>query len=269
MFILLIIIVYIWNMKLAGRKIILTGASSGIGKEVLDILASYQGTEIVAVARHIEDIPQKAGVIYPFSADVSTPEGVDSVFEFALRIMGDIDIFIANAGFAYLEKLDAPDWQHIEHIYTLNVFSPIFSLEKLVALSGDKPVVFACTVSGAGLASLPAYSLYCSTKAALHHFLQTYRYEQGKNLQLTAVYPVATRTGFFDKATGEKATPLPFPAQDARTVARKIVRGIEKGKKTVYPSLMFRIFYPIGRAFPFLMKIYSLSEKRKVKKWLE
>lgn len=255
-------------MELNGKSIVLTGASSGIGKEILNILSSLKDTKIVAVARRTENITVKEGVIYSFAADVSTKDGVDKVFDFAQEVIGGIDVFIANAGLAYLEKLDTPDWQHIEYIYSLNVFSPAYSLEKLVAGSSNKHIAFACTISGAGLVSLPAYSLYCSTKAALHHFMQTYRYEQRNNLQLTTVYPVATRTDFFDKATGEKDTPLPFPVQDAKTVAQKIVSGIEKGKNSVYPSLLFRMFYPIGRAMPFLLKIYSLQEKRKVEKWL-
>lgn len=255
-------------MQLTNKNIILTGASSGIGLEMLFLLVS-KGAKVVAVARRIENIPRKEGEIYPFSADVSCKEGVDEVFEYAKRTLGGVDIFIANAGYAYLEKLDTPDWQHIEGIYKLNVFSPIYSLEKLVKQSEGKEVTFACTISGAGLVSLPAYSLYCSTKAALHHFMQTYRYEQVGNIRITTVYPVATRTEFFDKATGEKSTPLPFPVQEASTVARKIIRGIEKGKKQVFPSTMFRLFYPIGRAFPICFKIYSLIEKKKVRKWLD
>lgn len=255
-------------MDLRGEHIILTGASSGIGREILDILASYNGVKILAVARHIDEIPEVEGVVYPFSADVSSAEGVDKIFDQAQQIFGHIDIFIANAGFAYLERLETPDWQHIRKVYDLNVFSPVYSLERLVALNKGRPVAFACTISGAGLVSLPAYSLYCSTKAALHHFVQTYRYEKANNLQLTAVYPVATRTAFFDKATGEEDTPLPFPAQDAKTVARKYIKGIEKGKKNVYPSTLFRLLYPIGRAFPFCLKVYSLLEMKKVRKWL-
>lgn len=255
-------------MNLRGKHIILTGASSGIGREMLDILASYNGVKILAVARHIDNISGAEGVVYPFSADVSSPEGIDKVFSYAQQIFGHIDIFIANAGFAYLERLEAPDWQHIRKIYDLNVFSPVYSLEKLVAISKNRSVAFACTISGTGLVSLPAYSLYCSTKAALHHFVQTYRYEKADNLQLTAVYPVATRTAFFDKATGKEGTPLPFPVQDAKTVARKYIKGIEKGKKNVYPSGLFRLSYPIGRAFPFCLKIYSLLEEKKARKWL-
>lgn len=255
-------------MDLKGKNIVLTGASSGIGREMLRLLTAYEGIQIVAVARHVEDIPQMEGVVYPFAADAGTQEGVDSIFCYVRETIGDIDIFIANAGFAYLERLNDPDWQHIEKIYSLNVFCPVYSLEKLVAVNKDRVCAFVCTVSGAGLVSLPAYSLYCSTKAALHQFVQTYRYEQKKSLQLTAVYPVATRTGFFDKATGEQDTPVPFPSQDTKTVARKIVKGMEKGRKNIYPSVLFRLFFPVGRAFPFMLKIYSLLEKRKVKKWL-
>lgn len=254
--------------SLNNKNIILTGASSGIGKEILNILSGYKNTKIIAVARHIEDIPSIEGVVYPFSSDMSSSEGIDRVFSYARKIFGHIDIFIANAGFAYLERLETPDWKHIEMIYNLNVFSPIYSLEKLVSENNERPILFACTISGAGLVSLPAYSLYCSTKAALHHFIQTYRYERPKNLQLTAIYPVATQTSFFDKATGENNTPLPFPRQGTKTVAKKIIDGIEKGKKNIYPSLLFRIFYPIGRAFPFCLKIYSKIERNKVRKWL-
>lgn len=266
-------------MDINNKRIILTGASSGIGKEILSILLTYRNVRIIAVARHVEDIPAIDQHVFPFPADVSTAEGVDKLFAFARQTFGEPDIFIANAGFAYLEKLGKPDWQHIENIYALNVFSPIYALEKLLEEeqqnketrldSRHTEKAFAFTISGAGLASLPAYSLYCSTKAALHHFVRTYRYEKPDNLRLTAVYPVATRTGFFDKATGKENTPLPFPVQDAATVARKIVRGIEKGKKNVYPSLLFRIGYPLGRAFPIFLHLYSLMEKKKVKKWLE
>lgn len=254
-------------MNINGKHIILTGASSGIGFEMLNILMNYKNVKIFAVARRVDTIKSVQGTVFPFVADVSTQEGVDSVFTAAQKTMGRIDMFIANAGFAYLEKLNTPNWKHIEDIYNLNTISPIYSLQQLIEKEGDNKA-FVSIISGVGFVSLPGYSLYCSTKAALHHFIETYRYEQNKNLQITAVYPVATHTGFFDKATGEKDTPLPWPNQDAKTVAGKIIKGIEKGQKRIYPSLLFRIFYPIGRAFPIFLRLYSLMERRKVKQWL-
>lgn len=251
-------------MEIANKNIILTGASSGIGEELLSRLVNFEGVKIIAVARHIENIPVIEGVIYPFSADVSTSEGVNNVFDYARQVYGDTDIFIANAGFAYLEKLQTADWNHIEKIFSLNVFSPIYSLEKFVK-ENDNRKTFVSVISGVALVSLPGYSLYCSTKAALHQFSETFRYEKNKNLHLMSVYPVATRTEFFDKAANKENIPLPFPRQSPDVVAEKIIRAIIKNKKRVFPSLMFRMSYPFMRTFPFVGKLYSLTEKRKVK----
>ncbi|NDV68340.1 SDR family oxidoreductase [Dysgonomonas sp. 25] len=254
-------------MKLDKRNVVLTGASAGIGLELLKRLVLYPDLKVIAVARHVDNLPVIEDVVYPFAADVSTQKGVDAVFDYAQKVFGEVDVFIANAGFGYAEELKAADWNHIEQIFSLNVFSPVYALERLVAAGGEGEKAFVCTISGAGLAALPYYSLYCSTKAALHHFVETYRYEKPLNLQLSAVYPVATRTAFFDKASQKNKFPLPFPVQDAETVARRIIKGIEKGKKRIYPSRLFRLFYPIGRAFPCLMRLYSLMEKRKTAKY--
>ena len=253
-------------MEIAGKNIIITGASAGIGREVLNLVIQYERVKIIAVARHIESITPQQN-LFPFAADVSNKEDIDKVFTFAKETFGETDIFIANAGFAYLERLLTPDWTHISQIYDLNVFSPIYSLEKL-AIESQREKAFVCIVSGVGFVSLPGYSLYCSTKAALSHFIDTYRYEKRDNLQITAVYPVATRTSFFDKAIKGDNAPLPFPQQDTTTVARKIIRGIERRKKKVFPSLLFRLFLPLSRVFPFLLKIYSKREKKKVSNWL-
>ncbi|GAB6013246.1 SDR family NAD(P)-dependent oxidoreductase [Viscerimonas tarda] len=259
---------YLLLMHIQGKNIVLTGASSGIGEVLLGMLAQYEDVKIVAVARHTGNIPLHNGQVYPFAADLSTQEGVDALFEYTKSIGCEIDLFIANAGFGYLEKLDKPDWKHIKDIFSLNVFSAVYSLEKLALSNNSKPRSFVSVISCAGLVSLPAYSLYCASKAALHHFMQTYRYESPTNLHIVSVYPVATRTAFFDKAANATNTPLPYPAQSAEKVAKAIIQGIEKDKKNVFPLFIFRLFYSVGRLCPFLLRVYSYLEKRKVEEWL-
>lgn len=255
-------------MNLAGKNIVLTGASSGIGRKILDLLLQYQDTKVVAVARNTSSIPTLQGRIYPLSADLSTQEGVDKLFEISKAQIGDIDIFIANAGFAYMEENESPDWERIEKIFGLNVNSVIYSLERLKEEARGRKIHFVATCSAVAFVPLHAYALYCSSKAALHQFMEAYRYEKGENLTLTVVYPVATSTHFFDRASGTQNTPSPWPTQSVDVVARKIVKGITKEKKRIYPSTLFRIFYPIGRMFPFLLRIYSSIEKKKTKRWL-
>lgn len=256
-------------MNLANKNIILTGASSGIGKEILDQLCQYEGTKIISVARNIGNIPNSRNNVFLFSADLSQKEGVDAVFEYAHRVFGQVDIFIANAGFAYIEELQDADWNHIEDIFSLNVTSVIYSLERFNEQGGSSQRQFVATSSAVAFVPLHAYALYCSSKAALHQFMEAYRYEKDKNLILTTIYPVATRTAFFDHASGKESTPSPWPAQSVENVAKKIIKGVKKNKKRIYPSFLFRVFYPIGRALPFFLKIYSKMEMRKTRKWLQ
>lgn len=255
-------------MNLDNKNIVLTGASSGIGLELLKLIAGRQDIKIVAVARHIENIPEKEGIIFPFKSDMSTPEGIDLLFDYCKSLFGHIDIFIANAGYAYLEKLGNPDWKHIENIFSLNTFSPIYSLQKLAIQKSEKETLFVSTASAVSMVSLPYYSLYCSTKAALHRFMETYRYEARNKLRVMTVYPVATRTPFFEKAADTPQPPLPFPTQSPGKVASAILKGIKKNKKQVYPSLLFRIFDITARLFPVIRTAYSWNEKRKVRKIL-
>ena len=67
------------------RKIVITGASSGIGFETLRLLARGAGNRILAVSRHAEQLLSTfADNVIPFNADISSAAGVDSVFEKAL-----------------------------------------------------------------------------------------------------------------------------------------------------------------------------------------
>ena len=255
-------------MIISGKNIILTGASSGIGLEILKLLIQFEGVKVIAVARHIETIPSKKGVVFTFSADMSCKEGIDSLFRYTSTVFDEVDLFISNAGFAYMEKLTTPDWQHIQNIFSLNTFAPIYSIQKMLeSRHSNRSKIFVCNISAVADVPLPYYSLYCSTKAAINQFINTYRYESEKGLKIISVYPVATRTPFFQKATYDDKPILPFLSQEPHTVARSIIKGIVNEKNNIYPSTLFLIFKKIGQVYPFIFRLYSLHEKKKVNKY--
>ncbi len=86
-------------MQIAHKNIILTGAASGIGKALLNQLLDFEGVKIITVDfDKIENVSDK---IIPFVCDLSQQSEIDRLFEFAIAQFQAIDIFIANAGFAY------------------------------------------------------------------------------------------------------------------------------------------------------------------------
>jgi short-subunit dehydrogenase len=217
--------------------------------------------EVIAVGRAIEKIPALSGV-YPFAADISTQEGVDAVFDFALEKLGNIDVFIANAGFAYYERIKTPDWEHAERIFSTNVLSPIYGLEKMLQICGNRKFTYAITASGFGRTYMPGYSLYCGTKYALHGFVSPMQYELPSNAHLCTIYPVAMETEFFNRAGGKKM-PRPFLSQKVTPAVKNILKDLQKERRSSYPCRILPLLIWLSSVFPFLLRIINYKEKKK------
>ncbi len=253
-------------MDLHNKKIVITGATSGIGLEIIRQLQPFR-PEIVAVGRAIEKIPALPGV-YPFAVDISTPEGVDSVFDFALEKLGSIDIFIANAGFGYYERVESPDWEHAERIFSTNVLSPIYGLEKMVEICKERKFTYAITASGLGRVYMPGYALYCGTKYALHGFAGSMQYELPANAHLCTIYPVAMETEFFNRAGGKKM-PRPFPTQKIIPAVRNILKDLQKEKRNSYPYRLLPFIIWLSAVFPFFLSINNRMEAKKFDRFIK
>jgi len=252
-------------MKLNNKNIVLTGASSGIGLALLKKLLKTD-CKIIAVARTIEQIDIEHENLIKYNCDISNNKNVDQLFDFALQKLGHVDIFIANAGFAYYEEIKEPDWKRIEQIYQTNVFSTIYSAEKMKAVNSARSYRMVITASAMSFLAVPGYSLYASTKAALHGFATGYRSELKKGQQLQMVYPISTKTGFFEQAADQ--TPVAWPVQSSERVANAVIRGIKKDKNSIFPSAIFYSLNILNGYLPFIHRIIVAMENRKFQKWL-
>lgn len=255
------------------KKIILTGAGSGIGRALLNQLADYEA-QIVAVdidgeqlATAVKMVKPSRANLRPFVADVGRPENIDELFRYTLQMMNGVDLFIANAGFAYYEQVQEPDWERIEQIYRVNVFSPIYAAIKMKAINGNQPYKVVITASAMGRMALPGYAIYASTKAALHRFAEGYRLELEEPEQLVLVYPIATQTNFFD-AAATRRIPVPWPSQAPEQVAHAIITGINQNRIAIYPSRLFAIYLFVERFIPFLRSLIQAREKQQFEQWL-
>lgn len=251
-------------MELKDKRIVITGASSGIGLALSKRLIK-SGAKVVCVARKEKALKKKFGnsaIIMP--CDVTDPVQLDSMIKKVENQLGGIDIFIANAGFGYYGTNGEPDWERDKKIFLTNVISPIYSLQRL-SKGRKEPLIYMITISALGKMVLPGFALYNSTKFALDAFVRTYRMEKPKNIKVIPVYPVAVKTTFFNKAGGED-TPIPYPRQSAEFVAWCMEMGLKIGARSVYTSVMFLFRCLISRVFPIDSFIQGF-ERLRLKRW--
>ena len=248
------------------KTIVLTGASSGIGFEVLKLLAQGKGNRILAVARHVDNIKYFADNVTAWPCDISTQAGVDALFRKAEELFGKIDIFYANAGFPYYEEFNYTDWDRIDAMFRTNTISPIYTYAKYIAHLNGRAGILAYTVSAIGEMAMPGYAIYSSSKFALNGFQQAIRMEKPDNLQITCLYPVATDTNFFKVANAVEFE-KPFPVQKPSTVAKKMVKGIEEGAERVSPCGLFGLSKVLMGALPPVKTVYLNMEKAKLERF--
>lgn len=249
-------------MNLSDKKVVITGAASGIGQALLQQLLFIPGIQIVAsdINPIAADYPEH---VIKHQGNIAHGEGIDALFDFAREHMGQIDLFIANAGFAYYEQTEQEDWTHIERIYACNTFSPIYTSHKMARLNEGREYGVMITASFMGIYSLPGYSLYSATKASLLSWADAYRREKDDQGHIMMLCPVATKTHFFDTTA-----PVPWPSQTSDQVAIAAIRGISKNSHRIYPSKLSVLTLILDWVFPLTMPVYKAIETLKFKQWL-
>jgi NAD(P)-dependent dehydrogenase (short-subunit alcohol dehydrogenase family) len=164
-------------VDLKGKRILLTGASSGIGEAAAQKFAR-RGAQVVVVARRqelledlVERITRDGGDARAHAADLSDLDAVDEVVAKVEQDLGGIDILINNAGKSIrrplAESLDR--WHDVERTMTLNYYSPLRLIRGIAPGMLDRGDGHIINVSTWGVLSesSPLFSVYNASKAAL------------------------------------------------------------------------------------------------------
>ncbi|MEG0329085.1 MAG: glucose 1-dehydrogenase [Longicatena sp.] len=163
-------------MKLEGKVAVVTGASSGMGREITKLFAA-QGATVIAVARRkerldeiVEQTKDAAGLVVAFQGDVSSKEVNDAMIDFAINNYGKIDILINNAGImdemTPVHELSDELWEKVQNV---NVYGPMCACRKAVTAMMEQPDggVIVNVASVGGLHGSRAGFAYTASKHAL------------------------------------------------------------------------------------------------------
>jgi short-chain dehydrogenase/reductase SDR len=179
---------------ITGKKIVLTGANSGIGLETLKLLVQGNN-KILAVDLKTDVISTfDQSKVFPMQCDVGNKEGIDKIFEVAKEKLGTIDIFYANAGFPYYEQYNYADWDRVNRMFQVNTISPMYTYGKYLDFLKGRDGHFCITVSAIGQMAMPGYCVYSASKFGTQGFQQGLRLELPENVTMTC--PVSRRNEY-------------------------------------------------------------------------
>jgi uncharacterized oxidoreductase len=201
-------------MKTTGNTILITGGGSGIGRGLAEAFHAL-GNRVIVAGRRRQALDQTTAAnpgMTSLALDIGDPAGIRSfAAELAARYPA-LNILINNAGIMRFEKLQAqPDsLADAEAIVTTNLLGPIRLTAALLPLLEKQPYSAIVNVSS-GLAFVPMAPTptYCATKAALHSYTQSLRYQlQGSLIEVLELIPPYVATHLLDGAADPRAMPL-------------------------------------------------------------
>ena len=190
--------------KFIGKKVVVTGASSGIGKAVAIDLA-MKGCEVFLIARRMERLQEVKNTILELRADSKVHLLAIDVNDPALpqklldQTLGGVDVLINNAGLAlgrdFVETSKLSDWEKmIETNITAN-FKMVHLVLPWMLKNGEGDIINLCSV--AGHYTYPGGAVYCATKHAVNAFTRVLREETcGKNIRVMQISPGMVNTEF-------------------------------------------------------------------------
>jgi short-subunit dehydrogenase len=254
--------------KFSEATILVTGAGSGIGLELVrqlypwtkKILAVDISEEKISVLRN--EFPELEGFLI---ADLSEKTGNQLLIDWVKSNWVEVNFCFANAGRAEYQEAEKQNWQEMDRIFQLNVFSPIqlgLALKSLFPNASFRHVI---TCSAIAYWAVPGYSIYGATKSALLQWARTIWSEKSGNW-LSLVFPIATSTGFFEAAGTD--IPKAFPIQKAELVAKKILSGTLNKQVKIFPSPLFRGMLLLNNFLPVILPFYQKLEYLKFRNWL-
>ena len=184
--------------SLAGRSVIVTGASKGIGRGIAKRFAEA-GCRVTVVARSAEaakvvaeDIAIAGGAAIPVAADVSTEEGVAAMAAAALGHFGSIDILCANAGIftsATIAEMSVKDFDDVMGINLRGTFLSVRACLPELTKTGRGRIIVTSSITGP-VTGLPGWSHYGASKAGQLGFVRSAALELANaGITINAVLP--------------------------------------------------------------------------------
>jgi short-subunit dehydrogenase len=257
-------------MQLKNKRILLTGATGGIGKHIALMLAR-RGAYLALVGRDIakledlaKDIAAKGGHAKTIVADFELTGAVSQVASQATEMLGGIDILVNSAAILDFIMFEDQSPERIAQMVHINVTAPIqLAHAVLPQFKARNQGHFVMVGSILGSLGFPHYATYCATKFAVHGFSQALRRELSEtNIGVTYIAPRTVSTPMNDASSLAMLAKTGGNLDEPEKVAAIVVSALEHEKQEVFIGQPESFFAWLNGVAP---KIVNLGLKKQTR----
>jgi len=262
---------------LSEQVVVITGASSGIGRETAVmlgergasvVLAARNETALCEVANEVERLGGRAHIVV---TDVAIPEQMTALAAEAVARFGRIDTWINNAAVSAYSTVEQMTVEEIARVIQVNLMGQICGMKAaLPYLEAQGQGAIINVASALAERGVPLQAAYCAAKHGIKGFTESLRLELARDhpeIALILIEPSSINTPLFTHARsklGVAPRPIP-PVYDPRVVAEAILFAAEHPHRNVVVGGWGKLFTVMERISPALLDWYMLQGDRAVK----
>jgi len=252
-------------MELAGKIVVVTGASMGIGEAITKCFAG-QGATLVMLSRDAGRVEAARGRVgytertLAMACDVRHREDIDRAIGLTLHHFQRIDVWVNNAGHGLLDSVAEMNMAACREMFETNFFGAVAAMQAVIPVmrqQGGGAIINVSSV--AGHIPIPFHAAYSATKFAMNAIGKAAGVElKNDGIHMLTVCPGYVRTSFGENAVqgneSKRVRPAAVRGITAERVARATLQGYMKQKREVIVPWTMHIPVKIYQLFPVLVE---------------
>lgn len=182
------------------KTILITGASSGIGRELAIALAKKGHKVFAGIRRKIDktEIESLNPNIKGVYIDITIPSSIDKAFWFVYKNTLKIDILVNNAGIAVAGPIECIDISKLKEQFDVNTFGAISVVQRFMPLMDGAKIINISSMASTGI--FPYIAPYCASKRAMEILFNSFNLENKSGIKVISVKPSCVKTPIWNKS---------------------------------------------------------------------